>query len=218
VSEFSLLLQYLPVLGKGALITLQLSVVAIVVGTLVGVPMGLMRRSSSRALRLVAATYVDLFRSIPILIQLYFFYYALPLLLSVEVPKFPAAVGALGLYSGSFMAEVVRGGVDSVAKGQWEAAYSLGLRHRTVLARVVLPQALRVAIPPAISIYVFTLKDSSLVSVIGYFDLTGVGVAIRESFAGRSTFLVLLAVAATYFAMAFSISIAGQSIGRRLRA
>jgi len=113
------------------------------------------------------------------------------------------------------MAEIVRSGIQSVAKGQWEAARSLGLSYYRTMRHVVLPQALRVMIPPTIGVYVSTIKESSLASIIGFVELLGQGMAIRESNAGRSTADVLVAVAFGYFVMCFALSRLGLYLERR---
>jgi polar amino acid transport system permease protein len=217
VTDLKLVIDYLPVLLAGAITTLQLASAALVGGTILGFFVGLMRSSRLRWLRWPATAYVELFRSVPILLQLFFVYFALPLLLRIDVPNYAAAVTALSLYSSSYMAEVVRTGVESVAHGQWEASYSLGMRYPAVLRFIIVPQAIRVAVPPAIGVYVFTVKDSSLASIIGYLELTGAGLAIRETGFGQGTLGVLLAVAAMYFVLAYSLSLGGRYLERRIR-
>lgn len=217
MGDVDLVLHYLPVLASGAVTTLQLSSLSLVLGTILGLVIGLARTSHRRTPRVLATGYVELFRSIPILLQLFFIYYALPILFRLDIPSYPAAIAALSIYCSAYMAEVVRTGIQSVAVGQWEAAASLGMDYLTMLRYVVIPQAVRVAIPPAISVYVFTIKDSSLASVIGYVELTGSGLAIRESAFGHSTFGVLMTVAGIYFLMAFSLSLLGHYAHRRVR-
>ncbi len=217
MGDFQTVVHYFPVLLAGAVVTLKLSSLSLLIGTLLGIIVGLMRSSRHRLLRLPASLYVEIFRSVPILLQLFFVYYALPLVVGIDLPSYPAAITALSLYCSAYMAEVVRTGVESVARGQWEASYSLGMRYLSALRYVIMPQALRVALPPAIGVYIFTIKDSSLASVIGYLELTGSGLAIRESNFGQSTFGVFMVVAAIYFIIAYSLSLAGQALERRIR-
>lgn len=217
MADINLVVGYLPVLLAGAVTTIELSSLALIFGTILGLLVGLARNSRRRWLRVFATGYVELFRSVPILIQLFFIYYALPLILRIDIPSYPAAITALSLYCSAYMAEVVRAGIESVHHGQWEASLSLGMTYTKAIRYVILPQAVRVALPPAISVYVFTIKDSSLASVIGYVELTGAGLAIRESAFGAGTFGVLLTVAGIYFFMAFSLSLFGQYVHRRIR-
>jgi His/Glu/Gln/Arg/opine family amino acid ABC transporter permease subunit len=217
VGEFTLVLDYLPVLARGAVTTIVLSFFSVLFGTIVGLVVGLMRSSKRGWLRLPATGYIGLFRSIPILILLFFVYFGLPIVLGINMPSFPAAILALSLYCGAYMAEVVRTGVEAVGKGQWDASHALGMRYLGTLRYVVMPQALRVAVPPAVSVCIFTLKDSSLASVIGFLELTATGLAIRESGLGQGGVGVLLTVALIYFVLAYSLSFAGQRLERSIR-
>jgi ABC-type amino acid transport system permease subunit len=113
------------------------------------------------------------------------------------------------------MAEVVRSGIEAIPKGQWEAAASLGLPYYRIMRLIVLPQALRVMIPPTIGVYVSTIKESSLASIVGFVELLGQGMAIREANTLRGTADVLVAVAFGYFAICFSLSQVGRYFERR---
>ena len=133
----------------------------------------------------------------------------------MDIPPYPAAISALSLHCSAYMAEIVRSGIQSIPKGQWEAAASLGLPYYRTMRLIVLPQALRVMIPPTIGVYVSTIKESSLASIIGFVELLGQGMAIRESNARRSTADVLVAVAFGYFVICFSLSQLGRHLERR---
>jgi polar amino acid transport system permease protein len=177
--------------------------------------LGAMRGSRRRPLRLIALLYIEGLRSTPFVILLFLVFYAMPLALDIDIPPYPAAISALSLHCSAYMAEVVRSGILSVPKGQWEAAAALGLRYWGIMRLIVLPQALRVIIPPTIGVYVSTIKESSLASIVGFVELLGQGMAIRESNAGRSTADVLVAVAFGYFAICFALSRLGLYLERR---
>jgi polar amino acid transport system permease protein len=206
---------YLLLLLSGAGVTLELSLGALVLGSIGGVVLGAMRGSRLRPVKAVATLYIEGLRSIPFVILLFLIYYAVPVALNLDIPPYPAAISALSLHCSAYMAEVVRSGVESVPKGQWEAAAALGLGYSQIMGLVILPQALRVMIPPTIGVYVSTLKESSLASIIGFVELLGQGMAIRESNAGRSTADVLLAVAFGYFVICFTLSRLGRRLERR---
>jgi His/Glu/Gln/Arg/opine family amino acid ABC transporter permease subunit len=208
-------LNYLLLLLKGLGITLELSLGALLFGSLGGVLLGAMRGARWRVIRAVAFLYVEALRSIPFVILLFFIFYALPLALDLDIPPYPAAIAALSLHCSAYMGEVVRSGVEAIPKGQWEAAASLGLGYHRTMRHIVLPQALRVMIPPTIGVYVSTIKESSLASIIGFVELLGQGMAIRESNAGRSTADVLVAVAIGYFAICWTLSMLGRRLERR---
>jgi len=209
------LTNYLWVLLRGAGITLTLSLGALLLGSIGGLALGLMRSARFAPLKVAATLYIEAIRSTPFVILLFFIYYAVPMALGADIPPYPAAIAALSLNCAAFMAEVVRSGIEAVAKGQWEAAASLGLRRIQIMRFVVLPQALRVMIPPTIGVYISTIKESSLVSVIGIVELLGRGMEIRESNAGRNTADVLVAVAFGYFVMCYSLSRIGGWLEQR---
>ncbi len=206
---------YLWLLAKGLVVTLELSFLALLLGSAGGLILGLMRASSHRWLGALPFVYIELIRSTPFLILLFFIYYGMPLALNTDIPAYPAAIWALSLHCSGYMAEVVRAGVESVPRGQWEAAYALGLRYPRIMRLIVLPQAMRVMIPPTIGVYVSTIKESALASVIGFIELLGTGMAIRDTNAGRSTADVLVAVALFYFVICFTLSRLGRVMERR---
>jgi|SRR5579863_533682 len=208
-------LGYLVLLLKGALVTLELSLIGLAIGSAVGVVLGLMRRSRFGPLKVMALLYIESIRSTPFVILLFFIYYALPLALNIDISPYLAAIAALSLHCSAYMAEVVRSGIDAVVKGQWEAAYALGLNYPRVLRLVILPQAVRIMIPPTIGVYISTLKESSLASIVGFVELLGQGMAIRESNVGRNTTDILIAIALGYFFMCYSLSRLGRYVERR---
>jgi polar amino acid transport system permease protein len=208
------LANYLLLLLKGFAITLELSLGSLVFGSLGGVLLGAMRSSSWRALKGVALVYIETVRSIPFVILLFFVFFAVPLAFDFDIPPYPAAITALSVHCSAYMAEIVRSGIESVPKGQWEAAASLGLPYVRIMRHIVLPQALRVMIPPTIGVYVSTIKESSLASVIGFVELLGQGMAIREANSLRNTADVLVAVAFGYFVICFSLSQTGRYFER----
>ena len=209
------LANYLLLLLKGLAITLELSLGSLVLGSLGGIAFGAMRSSSTRALNAIAFVYIEIVRSIPFVILLFFVFFAVPLALDIDIPPYPAAITALSVHCSAYMAEVVRSGIEAIPKGQWEAAASLGLPYYRIMRLIVLPQALRVMIPPTIGVYVSTIKESSLASIIGFVELLGQGMAIREGNALRGTADVLVAVAFGYFAICFSLSQVGRYFERR---
>jgi polar amino acid transport system permease protein len=159
--------------------------------------------------------YTELFRSIPILVLLFFVYFGVPFVLDVNLSPFGAATIALMLEASSMMAEVVRAGIQSVGRGQWEAALSSGMKGWQAIRYVIGPQAIRVMLPPSVGVYIATLKDSSLAAIIGYVELTKAGLLIRES-TGES-FIVLSVVATLYFVINYAISLGGAAMERKFR-
>jgi len=209
------LTNYLLLLLKGLAITLQLSLGSLVLGSLGGIVLGAMCNSGWRALKAMAVIYIEAVRSIPFVILLFFVFSAVPLALDIDIPPYPAAIAALSVHCSAYMGEVVRSGIASIPKGQWEATASLGLPYYRIMRHIVLPQALRVMIPPIIGVYVSTIKESLLAAVIGFVELLGQGMAIREANSLRNTADVLVAVACGYFMICFSLSQVGRYLERR---
>ncbi|GHC20353.1 MULTISPECIES: amino acid ABC transporter permease [Gemmobacter] len=159
-----------PILLRGLGMTLALGVTAIVMGTALGVGIALMRLYAPKPLRLFAVLYTDLMRAMPVLVVLILIYYALPFA-GVVLSSFAAAAIALSLVLGAYTAEVMRAGIQAVPKGQFEAAAALGIHFWLAMRKVVLPQAMRIVIPPHASNCVSIIKDTSLASVVAMTDL-----------------------------------------------
>jgi His/Glu/Gln/Arg/opine family amino acid ABC transporter permease subunit len=204
---------YAPLFLKAAGTTIWLSWLALLIGALGGALVALARTSRFFALRLPALIFTEFFRSIPILIVLFFVFFGVPVVLGIDISPFVAATVALALHASSTMSEVVRAGLESVGRGQWEAAQSSGMTYGQVMRHVVGPQALRVILPPSIGVYIATLKESSLASIIGYVELTKTGLLIRETAGGG--FGALLILAAIYFIINYAISLLGLALERR---
>jgi polar amino acid transport system permease protein len=164
-------------------------------------------------LNLVLRGYVELFRGTPLLMQLFFIYFGLPLL-GYEVDKFWAAFVAISLYSGAYVAEALRAGVEAVPRGQIEAAVALGLSFPQRLWDIIRPQALRVALPPLVGIYVAVIKDTSLATVIGYNELTRRGMELLLQYGRPMEFL--LSIGLLYFVICFPISKLSEWLERKL--
>ena len=207
--------QYLPSLLHGALLTIYLCVVSGVIGTLLGLIVGTARSSPIRSVRWLSAVYTNFIRGIPILIILLFMYFSMPLLFPAATFSrgFTAIVG-LSIYAGAYMAEIFRGSIEAVPKGQLEAAEALGMHYFYKMRYIVLPQAMKIAVPPAIGFLIALVKASSLVSVIGYIDLTKAGkIATTLNEKPLTTFVI---VAALYFVISYPISLLGRWYERRL--
>lgn len=193
--------------------TLLLSTIAVVVGTLAGATVAVLRTLNIAVLNVVLRAYVELFRGTPLLMQLFFVYFGLPML-GVNVDKFWAAFSAISLYTGAYVAEVFRAGVEAVPRGQVEASTALGLTFVQRLTYVIAPQALRVALPPLVGVYVSVIKDTSLATVIGYNELMRRAMELVLQY-GRPL-EIFLVVGILYFIICFPISKFSEWLERRL--
>jgi polar amino acid transport system permease protein len=162
--------QTLPLLLSGLTTTLLLGLVSIVLGLAGGLALALMRLYARAPLRQIAIAYIDVFRAIPLLVLLVIVYYALPFM-GVRLSPFAAAATSLSLVASAYSAEIFRAGIEAVPRGQFEAARALGLRPFPLMARVVLPQAVRIVVPPITSNSINVLKDTALASVVAMPDL-----------------------------------------------
>ncbi len=168
--NWGVLVNSFPLLVSGLRITLFLGVVAIVAGLVLGLIVALIRIYGIRPASIVSKIYIDIFRSIPILVLLIVVYYALPFV-GLRLSPFMSAALALTLVSGAYTAEIFRAGIEAVPRGQFEASQALGLSYRHMMADVVLPQAIRIVIPPLTNNCINVMKDTALASVVAMPDL-----------------------------------------------
>ena len=174
------LAEYLPVLAHGALITIEVFILALVVATVLGMTWALMRVSGVRALVNFSKLLINIVRGIPILVQLFYIYFVFPEI-GIQLSAFQAGVIGLGFAYSCYMAEVFRAGIEAVDPGQVEAAQSLGMSRALILWRVVLPQAFKIALPPYGNTCVMLLKDTSQASIITVAELSFQGKLIASS-------------------------------------
>lgn len=201
--DLMLVWRSLPLLLDGALITLKLTSAAVGIGLVIGTIIGIARLSRFAVFRIPAAIYVDFIRGTPLIVQIFIVYMGLPQLIG-PVPQLVAALSALGANSGAYIAEIVRAGIQSIHRGQREAAESLGMTPWQTLRYVILPQAFRRIIPPLGNEFIAMLKDSALVSVISMEELLRRGTIII----GRTfrPFEIYMTVAVLYLIMTLGIS------------
>ena len=194
--------------------TVALSLIAFIGGGVVGLALLIARLTKSVWAERLVGSYVALFQGTPLLMQLFLAYFGIALL-GINTSPWVAAALALTLYTSAFLAEIWRGCVASIPKGQWEAAQSLAMNFGEQLRYVVLPQATRIAIPPTVGFLVQVIKGTALASVIGFIELTKAGSQISN--ATFQPFKVYACVALLYFALCWPISAWSRSIERKLR-
>jgi len=169
--DFQTVWEYRQVFVRGAIITAQLTFWATLIGTSLGLFLGLMRRSDNAALRYPAAIYIESSRSTPILVQLVWIYYSMPILTGLQMGNIMSCAIGLGLHCSAYVAEIFRAGVNSIEKGQWDAAHAIGMRYPKLMLRIILPQAIRRMIPPLINEFATLIKLTSLGSVLAVNEL-----------------------------------------------
>ncbi|MDR1709080.1 MAG: amino acid ABC transporter permease [Candidatus Accumulibacter sp.] len=199
----------------GGALTLLLSLVAFALGGLTGLLVLFMRIGRRRAPRALAQMYIELFQGTPLLLQLFTLFFGLSLF-GLDVPAWLAAGLGLTLYTSAFLAEIWRGCVEAVPRGQWEAGACLAMTYREQMRYVILPQALRLSIAPTVGFAVQVVKSTAVTSIIGFAELTKTGSMIAN--ATYQPFLVYSLVALGYFALCYPLSRCAQSLEGRLRA
>jgi polar amino acid transport system permease protein len=212
--DFSILLRFEHALLLGLWMTIKLTVICIVLGCTLGFLVGLLRTSRNLALRAISSIYVEFFRGTPVLIQLFWIFFCLPLILGVELSNLASGVIALTLYMGAITSETFRASLKSIGQEQLDACVALGLPRRSQVMAVVLPQAVLRAIPTLLSNCVSLFKESALVSAVGMADLMFVGHNISNNTARPVE--VLTVVALIYFVIAFPLTRAVSLVEGRI--
>ena len=210
---FELLTTSLPALGKGMLMTIAATALSLLFALILGLVLGFFKVGGNAVLNAIASVYVDIFRGTPLLVQAFFIYFGLPTLTGVKLDVFVAGILTLALNAGAYMTEIVRGGIQSVDPGQLEAARSLGLPWMKSMQMVVVPQAVKIMTPSFINQFVITLKDTSLLAVLGLAELTYQGQQIiANNFRSAEIWLI---VGALYLIVIKTLTVLSNAVDRR---
>ncbi|MBF8254112.1 MAG: Amino acid ABC transporter permease [Deltaproteobacteria bacterium] len=203
-------------LGIGAFTggTLRLAIPAIVFGFILGTLVGLARLSHSRWLNWPAKIYVELFRGVPLVMVIFWFWFMIPALAGKSLPEYSVALTAFVIFEAAYLAEIVRAGIQSVPRGQVEAATATGLSKSLLMRHVILPQALRNMIPALVTQFIVLLKDTSLASIIGYVDLTKAAQIVNNR--EIRPFELYLFIAVVYWLCSYSMSRYARRLESRL--
>ena len=193
--------------------TIPLTLISFILGMILALLTAIMRLSQSRLLRAPAIVYVSAIRGTPLIVQIFIVFYALPAL-NLTIPPFPTAVIAFSLNVGAYASEIIRASIQSVPKGQWEAAYTVGMTYHTALRRIIIPQAARVSVPPLSNTFISLVKDTSLASLVLVAELF----RRAQEIAARTFDFLLLYIEAgiLYWIICFVFSIVQELLERRL--
>lgn len=212
--KFSVMWDSIPILLTGVKLTIFITAFGLVLGFLLGTTTGLMKISRNPLVRRLGGVYIESVRGTPLMVQVMFIYFGLPLALGMRIPPMVAGITAIGINSGAYIAEIVRGTFQSIERGQTEAGRSIGLTHFQTLYYVIWPQAFKRMIPPLGNQFIISLKDTSLLVVVGVGELTRTGQEIIAS--NFRAFEVWLTVAIMYFFMTMCIAKVLNVIEKRL--
>jgi len=193
--------------------TVALSIIAFIGGGVVGLLVLFMRTSRFRALRVATTLYIELFQGTPLLMQLFLCFFGLSLF-GIEVSPWTAASVALTLFASAYLAEIWRGCVEAIPRGQWEASASVALNYIEQMRYVILPQAVRIAIPPTVGFSIQVVKGTALASIIGFVEVTKAGAMLNN--ATFQPFLVFSLSALIYFSLCYPLSLYSRRLERSL--
>ena len=208
------MIKYLPLYEKALILTLKIGWSGIVLSILIGFGVALLRYFKVPVLRRIAVVYIELLRNTPLLVQLFFLYYALPKV-GVRISAEACGVLGLALHGGAYMAEVFRSGLDAVAPIQTESALALGMTHSQVIRKIILPQAVSMSVPAFVANVIFLLKETSVFSAISLMDLMFTAKDLIGLYYTTIECLTLLVI--FYVIMLLPISILGSYLERRVR-
>lgn len=212
--DFSPVLANAPLLVEGLVNTLRVTGTALVFGVALGLVLALLRLSPRRVLSWPAGFVIEVFRTTPPLVQLFWFFFALPILVGIEMTPFVAGAVTFSIQSASFFAEVFRAGIESIERGQWDAARAIGMRHDQALRRIILPQAVKRMIPAFMERAIELMKTTTLIATISYADLLFAANEVsQKTFRPLETYTV---VALIYFVVIFLASQVARLVELRL--
>ena len=214
--DFAALKPYWGLIWQGLGVTVLYTVITVLAGLAIGLVTGILRTTAPRWLSIPLRGYIEVFRCTPLLVQLVWVYYALPVLIGVDMSAPTACFLTLSLYAGAFYAEIFRGGIEAIDRGQWEAGHAIGMRGDKIFRRIVLPQAIQVMVPSLINQTIMQLKNTSLVSTVAVGDLLYQGSVITA--ASYRPLEVYTTIAVLYFVVLFPLTLVADQIEQRLGA
>ncbi|MGO3169578.1 MAG: amino acid ABC transporter permease [Bavariicoccus seileri] len=224
--NFSRLVKWIPTFIDGTVVTIVLSLSTVIIGSIIGLIAASMQQSRFKFLHAIVKCYTQIVRGTPMLVQLFLWLYGFPII-GISVPAMPflgnvygsreflTAVVALSINSGGYICELLRGGLESIDKGQMEAGRSLGLSRRETMSSIIIPQAIRVVLPGLGNEFITMIKESSIVSVVGVFDVMYTTNIVKA--ATFSIFEPLIVVAAIYFVLTFILTSLLKILEKRLK-
>ncbi len=211
---FELLQESMPMLMQGLALTLQLAFISLAFAMVIGIVASLMGMSKNPVLKAINSVFVAIIRGTPLLVQGFFIYFGITGLLGIRISAFAAGTIALSLNAGGYLSEIFRGGIQAVDPGQREAARSLGLSARQTTWRIIIPQAIRICIPSVVNQWCITIKDTSIISVIGLAELTKMGQTIIAR--TYRSFEVWIMVGIMYFIVIWLLTLLARFVEKKV--
>lgn len=214
METINIILDGLPTLLKGMGLTIEITVISLILAMFIGLILGVFSITKSRILRIISTAFVDIIRGTPLLVQILFIYFGLPSVIDISLTAFSAGVIAITVNAAAYLVEIFRAGINSIDKGQMEAGRTIGFSYGQTMRLIILPQAIRRMIPAFVNQFIVSIKDTSLLSAIGLAELTLSGQSIYA--ANFRAFEILFAVGILYFIIIYSLSLFSRWLERRL--
>ena len=212
--DFSIILNWLPQFGSALLVTLETTVCSLLLGLLLSIPLSLCKISNIRPLQWFAAVYTSIFRGVPLLVQVFMMYFGIPLVLPVKFTAFQAGTLVFAMNSAAYISESMRGGINAIDRGQYEAAMALGIHYPGMMKDIILPQAIKSVLPSLVNEFISLLKNTTLISSIGLVDILRVGQMIQsKTYRAFEPFFV---IAIFYYVLVMLLSTLGKYLERRV--
>ena len=212
--DFSIIAGYLPMFGEGLLVTLKVTVCALLLGLLLSVPLSLCKISNVRPLQLFAAFYTSVFRGVPILVQVFMMYFGIPIATGLKFTAFQAGTIVFAMNSAAYISESMRGGIMAIDRGQYEASMALGVRYPAMMKDIILPQAIKSVLPSLVNEFIGLLKNTTLIASIGLVDILRVGQLIQA--ATYRAFEPFFVISVFYYVLVMGLSFLGKLLERRV--
>ena len=212
--DFSIIAGYLPMFGEGLLVTLKVTVCALLLGLLLSVPLSLCKMSNVRPLQMFAAFYTSVFRGVPILVQVFMMYFGIPIATGLKFTAFQAGTIVFAMNSAAYISESMRGGIMAIDRGQYEASMALGVRYPAMMKDIILPQAIKSVLPSLVNEFIGLLKNTTLIASIGLVDILRVGQLIQA--ATYRAFEPFFVISVFYYILVMGLSFLGKLLERRV--
>ncbi|MDO4483336.1 MAG: amino acid ABC transporter permease [Clostridia bacterium] len=212
--DFSILIKYIPNFASALLVTVEVTICSLVLALLLSIPLSLCKISRSRILQGFATFYTSIFRGVPMLVQVFMMYFGIPLVTGLKFNAFQAGVLVFAMNSAAYISESMRGGINAIDRGQYEAAMALGVHYGSMMKDIILPQAIKSILPSLVNELIGLLKNTTLIASIGLVDLLRTGQLIQG--ATYRAFEPYFAIAVFYYILVMILSYAGKLLEKKV--
>lgn len=212
--DFSVIIKWLPDFGSALMVTLQTTVCALLLGLVISVPLSLCKIANIKPLQWFADFYTSVFRGVPMLVQVFMMYFGVPLVLPVKFTAFQAGVLVFAMNSAAYISESLKGGINAIDRGQYEAAMALGVHYGLMMKDIILPQAIKSVLPSLVNEFISLMKNTTLIASIGLVDILAVGQRIQAR--TYRAFEPFFAIAVFYYVLVMALSLLGKMLERKV--